>query len=390
MCIAIVKQPNIEIPQAHLDYGYENNKDGCGLAYITAEGQLHLYTTLSYEEWNVEYQRCLAENPASPFFIHFRKETSGGITLENCHPFWVQEGEQVMMHNGTILNAKPAFNSKDSRSDTRIFNDTVLKDIPFHLLSTEGLNALVVEYIGSSKVVTMNRSGEIVFFNEDKHRAHWNDEKTIWYSNYSYNKDTKSIDYKPASERGASGYENPIWNMYAGYGGYHNVDPIQPKADSYYDKKYGEYSWAANYNSSWRENSARFAYIEGAITKWDHNHQLYRPVAGYSTASEVSFKNGISDDIYRARLTGELKNSPLDKLRQSKEDTQAKCQWCSDSVDHSSIHIISFEDGYRELLCTDCLLQLQDMDNFEPKWHVETGTSSSDIINLVGEKVSVQ
>lgn len=193
MCIAIYKKPDVEISLDTLRICADNNPDGCGLAYINSEEKLIVDKAMKFDDWVPKYEAALDDNPDSPFMLHFRVETHGGVNMFNCHPFWVHDN-LVMMHNGTILNSTPRPQDKDKRSDTQIFNDTILKGLAKDFYKETGaMQDLIEQYIGRSKVVVMDNEGFVNIYNESLGNWH----EGIWYSNYSYHPNTKSTALYP-------------------------------------------------------------------------------------------------------------------------------------------------------------------------------------------------
>lgn len=189
MCIAIVKPPRVTIERKLLEYSHQNNKDGMGMTYINQEGVLETFKTMDFEEFMDEYKKAFAENKDSTFLLHFRLATHGSVDEFNCHPFQINP-TSVMMHNGTIHKCTPLKSEKDEkRSDTQIFNDEVLKTLPVGWEKSEGIRDMIEDYIGQSKVITMNDEGEVTIFNEGS--GHW--AKGCWWSNFSYYKGVRSI-----------------------------------------------------------------------------------------------------------------------------------------------------------------------------------------------------
>lgn len=93
-----------------------------------------------------------------------------------------------MMHNGTI---KPLdhTNKWEKRSDTRIFAEDWLANMPFEWEKNKACNELIAHFVGESKVVTMDKNGHVTIINEKK--GSW--EEGLWVSNWSYYPKTKSL-----------------------------------------------------------------------------------------------------------------------------------------------------------------------------------------------------
>ena len=178
MCLAIYQPIGKLVPEKHLENGFKNHGDGCGIAWAEG-GQLHVKrgVHMKFEDFLVWYN----EVKQFPCLIHFRKSTSGKIDEANCHPFIFNEGKLAAIHNG-VLNIK--CNDKDF-SDTYHFVTLVLDPIirKYHIPVNDGsLNYLICTSIGSDKLAVMDANGKTYIFNEEK--GSW--DEGVWYSNTSY------------------------------------------------------------------------------------------------------------------------------------------------------------------------------------------------------------
>jgi len=192
MCIIMFKDVGVDIKEEWMDNSAKSNSDGYGLSYIHPEAGLTIFRTLDYEEFKSEYKRLTVKHSDSPFILHFRKTTDGTTTVDNCHPF--EACGLAVFHNGVITECKPI--KGDDRSDTRIFCEEVLGGLPEKWEENDTILDLVESYIGASKVVFMNKEGDVTLLNEDN--GHWHE--GVWMSNYSYYPNTRSIQkYKPYS-----------------------------------------------------------------------------------------------------------------------------------------------------------------------------------------------
>lgn len=181
MCIAIFAKPGVKVSDEELFTSYKANKDGCGFAYISTDylgyKKIKIVKTMSYEVFLRKYHRAQANNPESPFVIHFRIATHGTVDTFNCHPFKINKNT-VMMHNGII----PGLPIDGKRSDTQMFNDLILKDLPKDFYKFYSYELLIEKFIGASKLVVMDIEGNFTIYNEKA--GHWKDD--VWYSNTSY------------------------------------------------------------------------------------------------------------------------------------------------------------------------------------------------------------
>jgi len=114
----------------------------------------------------------------SPFVLHWRIGTHGIKSIDNVHPFSITEREAVV-HNGIIKIDIPA---GDSRSDTRVFVDEILKRLPEGWQAHAAMRELVRSYIGYSKLAFLDTDRKVNIINSSM--GTWNDER--WFSNNTF------------------------------------------------------------------------------------------------------------------------------------------------------------------------------------------------------------
>ena len=378
MCIAIVKPPKVTIPNSILGYCHENNKDGCGMSYVDNSGELIIYKTMDFTEFMATYKEAFRNNPNSTFLLHFRVATHGTVNEFNCHPFRVNEN-QVMMHNGTIHKSAPIKSDKnETRSDTQIFNDTILSDMPIGWEKSVGIAELIEDYIGSSKIVTMDSDGEVNMFND--HLGNWH--AGCWWSNYSYYKGVRSlVKNKPNHEIHAGPF------VYT------------PATNSTKKKKHIGGTGDTNKGGDWRtyqmdRSLDDIMSIGGRVFKF-HNNQKY--ILQRNTTDNYLWKAcNIQGDIltggaiYTAIANDEDVANVLAKknnvvhgskiISKGGSDIRRKyfpCSLCEKtSVPESDLNVIEMRDITRnepcyDLLCDECLRDLQNISSMG--WKVVVG-----------------
>ena len=126
MCIALVKKAGAVIENSVLVNCFENNSDGCGMAWIDTDRTIQVYKTLDYNEFIAEYNKVISTTcNESDMLIHFRIKTHGKVDVANCHPFVIND-DAVFIHNGTISGLP----TDPDKSDTWMFNETILQHLP--------------------------------------------------------------------------------------------------------------------------------------------------------------------------------------------------------------------------------------------------------------------
>lgn len=164
MCIAILNTPNVTFPKSLISTCWDNNGDGAGLIWTnTKDKTLHTYRELnSVNAYYKKYIDIRRKHPKTKIVLHFRISTSGGVSINNTHPFSVNDG-LAFVHNGVISE----LNGIDpKRSDTNLFNANILKHLPAGFEQNKVLSALITKFIGSSKLVFLNALNESSIINE--------------------------------------------------------------------------------------------------------------------------------------------------------------------------------------------------------------------------------
>lgn len=189
MCIALLVKPGAEITDDVLKTCYTNNSDGCGFAYVNEEGKVEVKKSMEFPEFLSDFRVAQeSQGSSSPFLVHFRIATHGGINMFNCHPFLIDE-ETAFIHNGVIHKVR-----KDQKmSDTQVFNEDILKGLPEGWKFNMAIKPLIEEYIGYSKLVLLSSDKGWEIYNEAK--GEW--EGDIWFSNTSY----KRAAWKPSAHK---------------------------------------------------------------------------------------------------------------------------------------------------------------------------------------------
>lgn len=179
MCIIIAVPSGKNVSKQTIKRCWQNNPDGGGFMY-NKDSKVKVFKELnSFNRYYKEYTRAKEENGKSAFVLHFRISTHGVINETNCHPFLVSPS-LGFAHNG-IISAAPY--SKNF-SDTFMFNETILKQLPSGFLGKKVYTDLLTNYIGyGSKLAFLDFKGNITLVNESA--GVW--DEGIWYSNKGYN-----------------------------------------------------------------------------------------------------------------------------------------------------------------------------------------------------------
>lgn len=173
MCIAILKTKEATITDEVLRTCYNNNKDGCGFAYCENK-TVYIKKFMNFDRFLEEYKKVEGK---SNMLIHFRIATHGGVNVDNCHPFILND-RMALIHNGIIAG----YGDKTNKSDTRDFIDKVIGNISHRMWRNPSFRELVGNAIGYSKFCILDTDDNYYIINE--HKGEWVD--GVWYSNTSY------------------------------------------------------------------------------------------------------------------------------------------------------------------------------------------------------------
>lgn len=182
MCLLCYFEPNAEIDTRDLELACESNPDGFGFSILKPTGEIITRKSMNHGALIDQFLEMREMNPNSHSIFHARIATAGAVALENCHPFNITGLNAVIGHNGHLPIQIPA---NDSRSDSRIFAESILPNRISALDSFKGIQKLE-KWAGSSKLVILNGdsrlSQPVYFLNESL--GHW--KNGGWFSNWSY------------------------------------------------------------------------------------------------------------------------------------------------------------------------------------------------------------
>jgi len=166
MCLLIAQTNNKVISKEKLEITEKNNSDGMGFTYSNGD-KLIVEKFREFNKFYPRYKKAVQDyGKTSHLLIHFRFSTHGiEKGLFNVHPFRVNKG-LVFAHNG-IINVQ----DDKKRSDTQVFNDTILKQLPKNFLSNKATRKLLGKFVSGSKLAFLDVSGKSTIINESS--GHW-------------------------------------------------------------------------------------------------------------------------------------------------------------------------------------------------------------------------
>ena len=204
MCIIILKPAKIVLSRERLHTCWKGNPHGAGFMY-SEDGEVKVVKGLMTFE---EFWKAIEEvGPARKLVMHFRIKTHGAVSQELTHPFWIRESKLAMVHNGIISACANAASEKES--DTAVFarrfgtsyaNPLLAVKNPFH-------RDMLEAYIGYSKLVFMDETGETYILNEKM--GTW--DAGVWYSNTHYKESPYSFGHLASKYLGYGASEHAEW-----------------------------------------------------------------------------------------------------------------------------------------------------------------------------------
>ena len=178
MCIIAAIPQDKQITKATLQRCWNNNPHGGGFMFTDGKAIQIFKEMSSFKRYWKAFINARELHPKSSFVCHFRISTHGKVNETNCHPFLVNK-KLGFVHNGIIRNA-PLSNDY---SDTYMFNEHILQNLPTNFLENQSIVSLIKDYIGSgSKLAFLSHDNKISFVNEKA--GTW--DEGIWYSNGGY------------------------------------------------------------------------------------------------------------------------------------------------------------------------------------------------------------
>ena len=222
MCIIAYVPKDKTVNEETITNMFQNNPDGAGLLYVDGD-TLKTFKTFDLFKLLDMYEYVKAHFDTD-IIIHCRIGTHGGKTMENIHPFMVNEN-LGFVHNG-IISSMP---SDVHKSDTRMFNELILQKLPDNFIFDEAIKELIGGYITSSKLAFMDSFQNVAIINEDK--GVWN--QGVWFSNTTYMDIYEDYRYNTKTMSGYYGNRKQSTTC--------NVVPFKGKTTYQpYDNYYGE------------------------------------------------------------------------------------------------------------------------------------------------------
>lgn len=181
MCVICALPEGTVITEEEFERCWRANSHGFGFSYVNKDNRVVIDKAMELKEAKEKFFETFDRfKDTTPFMLHFRIKTHGDPCLDNTHPFWVAEGKLAFCHNGVINEHLP--HHQDSRSDTRVFGDEILKRLPEGFQDDVPTMKMMGKYIGGSKLCFIDYRRDMRIVNVQ--HGTWDKER--WFSNTSF------------------------------------------------------------------------------------------------------------------------------------------------------------------------------------------------------------
>jgi predicted glutamine amidotransferase len=204
MCIIVAKPKGVKLKREIWAECFRCNGHGAGLTYVE-DGDL--VVDKGYFEFDELYPE-IEKREDQEMIVHFRIASAGGISLQNCHPFYYEstifpQYSWAITHNGTL----PWRSTKDE-SDTNCFVYDLLGphlDRDPYFLDSETGKVFLTRFIGERNKLAIMRydrkkkETKTYIINESAGTK----DLGVWFSNYSY----RVVVHRPYSSGRYGGFD---------------------------------------------------------------------------------------------------------------------------------------------------------------------------------------
>lgn len=180
MCVIVHQPVGTHIEKEQAKRLWTHNSDGGGFAFVNNAGDVETHKFMEFGPFWSHFETMRSNFPGRDYLLHMRIATHGSVNIDNVHPFPVDD-YTVMAHNGIIHGVD--IPKGDTRSDTRVFVDEVLPELPENWLDSVYLTSMVEEWIGWSKLMFLTSNPalkkSVYILNERKGVEY----EGMWFSN---------------------------------------------------------------------------------------------------------------------------------------------------------------------------------------------------------------
>lgn len=180
MCIIVYKPSTAKMPtKATLKQCWENNKDGAGYMFPSKDKVIIKKGFMNFKEF---YKSLMYDKSQygefTPFVLHFRISTQGGVNKECTHPFPLSTEMEYLKklrvkcecgiaHNGIIELTSDKWNKTVTYSDTMKFiTDYLTLIITSKQWYKDPLKVKLIERLADSKLAIMMGDGNVTLIGD--------------------------------------------------------------------------------------------------------------------------------------------------------------------------------------------------------------------------------
>jgi len=335
MCIAILKPANtLALTDEELSCCRDNNKDGFGYAFVgldteKQENYVVVKTFMEYDKFLESYRKDEVIHTETPFLIHFRATSAGTTSLENCHPFSVNR-HIAFMHNGTM-----GIKAEKGMSDTAIFNEYILKELPDGWFNNDAISFLLEDFVGHGKLVFLASDFTYKIIGEKK--GHWRD--GMWFSNNDYKTNRRVVYHNDYSG----------WNRGKWEAGYDNDLSFKVM-----DR------WVEHYK---KEKYVVTKYGDGSHGRSPYNKELHQDIKSYKWVDMPTLTTTWSRVVHnndKAPTSPPGKENSFFLDDESTVEDTFECAFCSETLPISEKNDVTWFDTYT--VCSKCAVDLFEID----------------------------
>ncbi len=158
MCVIAHQPVGAHISKEEAALMWKANPDGGGFAYVDDASIVQVVKSMTFPAFWSEFEHARSTFPQRDFLLHMRIATHGEVNIDNVHPFPVGKNT-VMAHNGILHMVTGDVPQDNSVSDTRVFIDNVLAEMPKDWLEKPYLVEMMENYIGWSRLMFLSPDG---------------------------------------------------------------------------------------------------------------------------------------------------------------------------------------------------------------------------------------
>lgn len=152
MCVIVHQDEQAWIDKETARKLWTTNPDGGGFAFVDDNGDLQITKAMAFQTFWSEFEQARSVHGKRDYLLHMRIATHGAISLDNVHPFKVDD-HTVMAHNGIIHAVTDMLPKDNSVSDTRLFVEHLLPQLEPGWLDKPFIVDMVDTYIDWSKLM---------------------------------------------------------------------------------------------------------------------------------------------------------------------------------------------------------------------------------------------